>query len=199
MNKGNLKHGYHGHYLYKVYRSMIDRCYRKTAKDYHVYGGRGIDICKEWKDDVTSFVLWCLSNNHVKGMQIDRINNDLGYSPDNCRIVSAKQNARNRMYNRFYEGKTIGQWLEYHYGSYDQEQYRRFQKRLKSGWSLEKCIRFVGKNSIKKINSFTIEEIKKEFVNGMKISMISEKYKISKSRIYQFKNEFGWVVLRLEE
>ena len=69
--------------LYQIYTSMKDRCYRENARDYHRYGARGIKVCSEWLDSSDDLTL-------------DRIQNDLGYSPDNCRWVTKKAQANNR-------------------------------------------------------------------------------------------------------
>lgn len=74
---------------------MRQRCYNPNNPRYYRYGGRGITICEEWKN-LNNFIEWALSNGWVEGLQIDRINNDGNYTPDNCRFVTNKQNSRNR-------------------------------------------------------------------------------------------------------
>ena len=79
--------------LYDVYRGMIQRCYNENNPNYPDYGGRGITICQEWLSNFTSFRDWAIENGWVYEKQesgynkwsIDRINNDKGYFPDNCR------------------------------------------------------------------------------------------------------------------
>lgn len=62
-------------------------------------GGRGIDICKEWKHDFIEFYNWCMANGYDKTLQLDRIDNDRGYAPSNCRFVTNKQNCNNTRRN----------------------------------------------------------------------------------------------------
>ena len=81
--------------LYGVWESMKSRCENPNREKFKDYGGRGIEICDEWHDS-WSFVKWALTNGYQKGLQIDRIDNNKGYSPDNCRWVTPKQNSRNR-------------------------------------------------------------------------------------------------------
>ena len=82
--------------LHDKYHNMKKRCYDSTNKDYKNYGDRGIYICDEWLDNKYAFFEWSMSNGFVKGLEIDRINNDGEYSPDNCHYVTRKQNRANR-------------------------------------------------------------------------------------------------------
>lgn len=108
-NKSNTK-------LYKIYNSMLDRCCNKNNKRYIDYGGRGIDVCQEWKHDFEAFYNWAINNNYKEGLSIDRIDNDRNYSPDNCKWSTLKQQANNRRSNVYltYNNKTqtIAQWAE---------------------------------------------------------------------------------------
>ena len=91
------KHGYYKHPLYaNVYFNMKRRCYDSKTWNYKNYGGRGIRVCNKWNNDVVKFIEWALINGYGKGLQIDRINNDGDYSPDNCRFVTPKENSNNR-------------------------------------------------------------------------------------------------------
>ena len=74
---------------------MKTRCNNENSTYYHNYGGRGIKICDEWKT-YTDFENWANENGYGEGLEIDRIENDLGYSPDNCRFVGSFTQSRNR-------------------------------------------------------------------------------------------------------
>lgn len=95
--------------LWDTYYGMKSRCYDKTDKRYSDYGGRGIEICPEWLENFENFVSWSLENGFDDNLQIDRIDNDSGYSPQNCRWISTKENCRNRRSNVMieYQGKMI--------------------------------------------------------------------------------------------
>lgn len=98
-NNGNYKHGLvHGsrHPLYTAWQNMKGRCKNKNNPKYHRYGGRGIQVCKEWLDDVNHFVGWALSNGWEKGKTLDRIDNDGNYEPSNCQWVSVEMNSRKK-------------------------------------------------------------------------------------------------------
>lgn len=95
--------------LYGVYSAMMDRCYNKKHPSFHNYGGRGIKVCSVWKNDREAFFKWAKTNGYSKDLEIDRRNNDKGYSPKNCRWVTKKSNARNRRTNHLitYKGKQM--------------------------------------------------------------------------------------------
>lgn len=80
---------------YKIYRGIISRCYNKNFKHYHRYGGRGIKVCDRWLESFSNFLSDMGKRPFLKA-QIDRINNDGDYSPDNCRWVDNRTNSRNR-------------------------------------------------------------------------------------------------------
>lgn len=93
---GCSHHGLSRTRLYYVWRNIRNRCYRKSCHSFKWYGARGITMCEEWKNDPLAFIQWSLANGYRKGLQLDRRDNDKGYSPANCHFVTAKENARNR-------------------------------------------------------------------------------------------------------
>lgn len=100
--------------LKDLYRNMIDRCYNPQNKRWDDYGGRGIKVCEEWLNSRAAFYEWAISNGIRHGVQIDRIRNNLGYSPSNCRFVDSFVQANNTRKNRWlrwkYETRTVSQW-----------------------------------------------------------------------------------------
>lgn len=84
------------HPLYHVWRGMIARCYDNRDSHYPRYGGRGITICSEWKNDFRAFYDWSINNGFAEKLEIERIDNDGNYDPNNCRFVTRKENCNNR-------------------------------------------------------------------------------------------------------
>jgi len=91
------KHGMHNTRLYRIHRSMMQRCgHTGTRHKWAMYyQDRGITVCKEWHDR-TVFFEWALQNNYSDELELDRIDNYKGYSPENCRWVTHLVNMRNR-------------------------------------------------------------------------------------------------------
>lgn len=89
-------HGLSKHPAYRIWEGMRARCNNSSHVAYHRYGGRGISICKEW-EDCSSFIAWCDANGYEPGLQIDRVDNDKGYDPVNCRFTTPSSNAKNRV------------------------------------------------------------------------------------------------------
>lgn len=113
--RGGLIHGESGTKLYSVRQNMLMRCYVEANPGYANYGGRGITVCQEWRDDYVAFAEWARSNGYIEGLDIDRIDNNAGYRPDNCRWVTRKVNLRNRRNNitltAFGETKCLTDWM----------------------------------------------------------------------------------------
>lgn len=90
--------------LYSRWRLMVRRCHDPSHKNHRIYGARGITVCQEWHE-FQVFYDWAVSNGWDEGLQIDRIGNDKGYQPDNCRWVTSQNNNRNRRNNKLDVGK----------------------------------------------------------------------------------------------
>lgn len=81
--------------LYKIFQGMKDRCYNVNSSHYKTYGAKGIEICPEWLENggVQNFISWSLDNGYDDNLSLDRIDNNKGYSPDNCQWVTPSFNS----------------------------------------------------------------------------------------------------------
>jgi hypothetical protein len=113
--KGNYKHGLYKDKKYSVWCGMLSRCSCPTCEAYSNYGGRGIKVCEEWSDFI-NFNNWAEQSGYEEGLELDRIDNNGDYSPENCRWVTHTENNRNKRTNRYitYEGDTkcTAEWAE---------------------------------------------------------------------------------------
>ena len=100
--------------LHKTWSDMKKRCYNPNSKSFPAYGGRGIEMCEEWKDDFQSFYNWAMANGYADDLTIDRIDVNGNYSPENCRWVDKLTQANNCRTNHYltFNGKTqsIVEW-----------------------------------------------------------------------------------------
>ena len=95
----NKTHGCCNESWYKIYLSMMVRCgHFKGASEceLRLYRDRGIEVCHLWQKSPRAFGDWLMAHGWRKGLQIDRIDNNQGYTPENCRVVTPKENANNR-------------------------------------------------------------------------------------------------------
>lgn len=105
----NKTHGMSGTRIYKIYRKMHERCYDENYPEFHLYGGRGIRVCNEWRQNFNNFYEWSKANGYENNLSIDRIDTNKGYSPNNCRWADKYQQANNKRNNITIEhnGKTL--------------------------------------------------------------------------------------------
>lgn len=93
-----VKHGQSQTRLYKIWKGMKKRCNRPRSTGYYLYGGRNIHVCPQWNDPngFIAFRDWAVACGYSDTLEIDRIDNDGDYAPDNCRWVTPKASATNR-------------------------------------------------------------------------------------------------------
>ncbi len=91
-----VKHGMTGTRLATIFDGMIQRTTNPLRDGYKYYGGKGITICDEWLQNRKLFFDWALSNGYESHLTIDRIENNKGYEPSNCRWTTMKEQCENR-------------------------------------------------------------------------------------------------------
>lgn len=135
----SAKHGGSRTRLYDIWSCMKQRCCNRHHVHYGNYGGRGIGICDEWRLNFTMFREWAMAHGYADTLSMDRIDNDGGCSPGNCRWVDARAQANWRKNNHVLavEGKahTISEWARISgIGK------TTIRGRLKRGWSAARAV-----------------------------------------------------------
>lgn len=136
-----VKYGDSSSRLYNIWYLMNYRCNNPNSPAYKNYGGRGIQVCDDWKDDngYINFKLWALNSGYNETLTIDRIDNKLNYCPENCRWTTYTVQSNNKRSNvrLEYNGeiKTAREWAdEYNI------RYKTLMQRLYRGLSIEEAL-----------------------------------------------------------
>lgn len=121
--------------IYTIWHDMLLRCYSKKHLSYDLYGGRGITVCKEWKDSYEAFRDWAYNNGYAENLSIDRKDVNGNYCPENCRwannITQANNTRRNRMITINGETDTLANWCRKYNAPYG-----RVSSRLRLKWDI---------------------------------------------------------------
>lgn len=100
--------------IYRVWAGMIQRCTNPNSKSYKNYGNKGISVCDEWKKSFEKFRDWAIKNGYSDNLTLERKDNSLGYSPDNCCWITKSEQMKNRDFNLKIEynneTKTLAEW-----------------------------------------------------------------------------------------
>lgn len=145
--KANFKHGLSKKKIHRTWLDMRYRCFDQKNLAYKYYGGRGITVCKEWLKFLP-FYEWAMSHGYQEGLTIERKNNGLGYSPDNCIFIPKSKQSSNRRCcpSIKIDGKLFStlKAATRHFGI----GYCTVRRRLKIGWGLEKALKTPLQNRI---------------------------------------------------
>lgn len=136
---GKIKHGMTNTRIYTIWSNMKARCLNPNCKEYKWYGARGISIYPEWQENFISFKDWAFNNGYTEKLTLDRIDNDKGYFPYNCRWVDMVTQQNNRRSNKYltYKGitQTYAEWAR----EYEIPE-SNLVTRLKKGWGIEEAL-----------------------------------------------------------
>lgn len=137
--KSKIAQGFSKTRLYRIWSLMKKRCYRNENENFKHYGGRGIEVCEEWKKDFIAFRSWALSHGYADNLSFDRIDVNGNYEPSNCRWADIKTQANNRRNNHIItylnNDYTVSEFAELLKVSY-----WTVSNQLKLGWSIEKIV-----------------------------------------------------------
>ena len=139
--KSLFKHGKKRHPLYRVWSTMKERCKNPNSKKFKNYGLRGISVCKKWDSDFMNFYNWAMNNGYLKGLSIERIDNNGNYEPKNCKWITMAEQAKNKTttVRVYYFGKemTIAELSNKTGLSYD----LLYQRIFKLKWSVDDAVK----------------------------------------------------------
>jgi len=134
-------HGMSTTKFYYSWKHMVKRCTDKTNKDYYLYGGRGIKICKRW-NKFENFKKDMFSS-YKKGLTLDRINNERNYKPSNCQWTTRSEQAKNRRTSVIYKGENASD-ANIRLGG----KKSMIRIRIKNGWSIERAFTTPNRNNL---------------------------------------------------
>ena len=141
LSKAVSKHKMSHSRIYRTWTNMKVRCYERKLSGYKDYGGRGITVCDEWKNNFMAFYNWAMANGYKDNLTIDRINVNGNYEPSNCRWATQAEQNRNKRTIIFitYKGITlcVSQWAK-KLGIKTVTLRARFKK----GWSIDKALEY---------------------------------------------------------
>lgn len=136
--QGNIKHGHHGTLTYARWKSMLQRCCNPNASNYRYYGAKGVTVWDAWRESFEAFredMGECPSS----AMTLERLDNTIGYRPDNCIWMERSQQARNRSncVHLTHAGRTmiVADWAKELGVSAN-----ALRQRLALGWSAERTL-----------------------------------------------------------
>lgn len=122
----NVEHGMTHSSLHNRWKAIRQRCYNPKDRRFKDYGARGIVMCSEWAD-FRVFVDWALKNGYKEELSLDRIDNEKGYSPKNCRWVKTVTNNRNRRNTAYIDGLPLKEFAHKYSLPYETVRYRYYR------------------------------------------------------------------------
>lgn len=131
-----ITHGMSGTATYRAWGNMIQRCTNPNLPNYHRYGGKGITVCEEWLNSFEAFHRDM--GDCPEGLEIERVNNELGYFKENCVWGTYIEQARNKSTSRIVTFSGITACLA-ELCEFFNKNYHRVLHRLQKGWSVDRA------------------------------------------------------------
>lgn len=141
----NTKYNHNGNWrIYNSWKAMMDRCTNPKCKRYNGYGGKGVMVCDEWRNNYQNFYDWSILNGWEKGLQIDKdiLGDGMLYSPSTCKWVSQNENAMYTSKSRIveYNGSQVNFRVICNILGINGKDYTTIYARIKRGWSAKDAI-----------------------------------------------------------
>lgn len=176
--------------LYGVLAAIRARCYSPTAKDYHLYGGRGVVICDDWLASFDEFTRWAMANGYAPGKVLSRRDKGGPYSPENCVFNTRKDSQRNRGdAHRLPDGRSVAAVAE-QYGI----EPNMLKYRIKTGWPLDEAIALPAgarqsaagpASGAKSVRGLRLDD-------GRSVAKVAAENKVARSTWYHRWERLGW-------
>lgn len=151
----NKRHGFSKTRLYGIWSGIIGRCCNSKNHAYRNYGGRGIRICDEWRNDFLAFYKWAYANGYREGLTIERKDVNGNYEPSNCIWATMQEQANNTRRNKILtlngESHTVAEW-----GRITNLGAQVIRNRLRDGFTVEETLtlpKMMGSRSRKNIKA----------------------------------------------
>ena len=139
IKEASTKHGMYKSKIYSVWQGMKARCDNKDNIEYKNYGERGIAVCEEWRT-FTNFLMWAKSSGYSEELSIDRIDVNKGYSPENCRWATIKEQNNNKRNTVLIKGEPLVYVLE-DLGITDELDQSAIRMRVQQlGWDIDSAL-----------------------------------------------------------
>lgn len=191
------KHGMHDTRIYKIWNSLLGRCYTISSGGYKNYGGRGISVCDEWRNDFMTFHNWAMGSGYNDTLTIERIDVNGNYEPNNCKWITIKQQSRNKRTSAKteYNGEMlsladIADMTGLPYSTISSRYYKglRGDDLIASHGEFRR-----GEKSCRaKLNEDDVRSIRKELSNGETMALIAKKHGINPTTVHSIKHKKTW-------
>lgn len=138
-SKRETTHGCSNTRLYREWSGIIQRCNNPKSTSWERYGAKGISVCDEWLN-FENFMKWAMENGYSDELTIDRINNEKGYCPTNCRWATYYEQANNQTTTIQIEYDGCKMPLSYWAKSVGINKHTLYDRIFRYGWSVEKAL-----------------------------------------------------------
>jgi hypothetical protein len=135
-----ITHGLSNTRIYGIWKQMKVRCKDMSGDNFRYYGSRGISVCLEWQNSFQSFYNWSIANGYNDNLTLDRVENDKGYCPGNCRWTTMLVQSNNTRSNVLFEYKGVSKTLTEWARLFDFNRHTIYKRVVRMGWSISDAL-----------------------------------------------------------